>query len=147
TRWLFRGEPGRPPTGEQKTVNNARRAALPVSADDASGSAVAYSAQPLALECLHIDALVDGDLRGAAAPLAADQHPDVEELAVRVHAELPCGMVTRGPARHACFNDGGQAEFSDHPQRFPADIRSAFSGHTDTAKIVHGFVNSKAYRG
>src|SRR5215510_3880346 len=27
-----------------------------------------------------------------------------------VHAELPCGMVTRGPARYACVNDGGQAE-------------------------------------
>src|SRR5262249_6142851 len=36
------------------------------------------------------------------------------------------------------------AELSDHPQRFPADIRSAaFSGHTDTAKIVHGFANSR----
>src|SRR5262249_61187073 len=68
------------------------------------------------------------------------------ELAVRVHAELPGGMVTRGPARHACFNDGGQAEFSDYPQRFPADVRSAaLSGHTGTAKIVHGFANSKAY--
>src|SRR5262249_40254909 len=104
--------------------------------------------QPLALECLRIDALVDGDFRRAAAQLAADQHPDVEELTVRVHAELLGGMVTRGSARHAWFNDGGQAEFSDHPQRFPADIRSAaFSGHTDTAKIAHGFANSKAYGG
>jgi hypothetical protein len=63
--------------------------------------------QPLVLECLHMDALVDGDFRRAAAQLAADQHPDVEELAVRVHPELPGGTVTRGPARHACLDDGG----------------------------------------
>src|SRR5262249_13623391 len=64
--------------------------------------------QPLALQGLHIDALGEWDFRHAAAQLAADQHPDVEELAVRVHAELPCGTVTRGPARHACFDDGGR---------------------------------------
>src|SRR5882724_5261754 len=93
-----------------------------------------------------MDALVDGDFRRAAAQLAADQHPDVEELAVRVHAELSGGMVTRGPARYACSDDGGQTELSDHPQRCAADVRSAtFSGPAGTAEIVHGLGDSRAH--
>jgi hypothetical protein len=81
-----------------------------------AGSFVVLEHQPpLARQSLHIDALVDGYFRGAAALLAADKHPDVEELAVRVHAKFSGGMVTRGPARHTGFNDGGQTEFSDYP--------------------------------
>jgi hypothetical protein len=45
-------------------------------------------------------------------------------------------------------DDGGQAEFPDHPQRFAAGVRSGTCrGHTIITEIVHGFANSKACEG
>jgi hypothetical protein len=88
-------------------------------------------------------------------PLTADRlrpNPAISSFPTRKGAAssklTATWMVTRGPARHACLDDGGQTELPDHPQRFAVDAGSAtFGGHTDTAEVVHGLANSRAYGG
>src|SRR6185437_7712638 len=73
-------------------------------------------------ERLHVNAFMDGHLRRAAARRAAQQQPDVQQLAVRVDAELARGVMARTGAVHARSHDGGQATLTHGPKRLAVSI-------------------------
>jgi hypothetical protein len=123
--------PGAGPVEPVPVLRGQRRAQRQFPQD--GGVVVLVGDEAGRIQRVDVDAFVDGDFRGPVTRCAEQQQPDIEELAVRVDAELARGAVARAGAAGARPEDGGQGTLAHGPQGLAIDIHEVgFSGLSGT---------------